>query len=481
MTEWETVWKPQAGPQKALFDCPADEVFFGGARGGGKTDGVLGKWGNKALKYGSAFNAIMFRRTLPSQDDAWERAKQIYRQVGASFVEGNVKAIRFPAGGRTRFRYIESVSDAEAYQGQNVSDVWVEEVGQYPDPRPIDRLNGILRSPHGIPTQMILTGNPGGAGQLWIKHRYIDPAPKGNKILKRELPNGDALTFVYIPSRITDNKHLLDADPRYVSRLYQVGSEHLVKAWLEGDWNAIEGAFFDGWRTERHVIAPFDIHPDWLRFRSMDWGFAAPFSCAWWVVAGEDYPLRNQVIPRGALVRYREWYGAKAPNVGLRLTAEEVAHGILKREAGEKIAYGVIDPAAFAEDGGPSIAERMFRAGVPFRRADNKRIAQHGAIGGWDQMRARLHGDGERPMLFVFDSCKEFIRTVPVLQHDPDKPEDLDTEQEDHIADECRYACMSRPWITSQQKPPEPGRDIHGITLNELWDLSEGEIRRVRI
>jgi hypothetical protein len=84
---------------------------------------------------------------------------------------------------------------------------------------------------------------------------------------------------------------------------------------------------------------------------------------------------------------------------------------------------------------------------IVFRRADNKRIPQRGAMGGWDQMRARLVGDDEgRAMIVCFSTCTDSIRTIPALQHDPDRPEDLDTDGEDHAADEWRYACMSRPW-----------------------------------
>ena len=163
-------------------------------------------------------------------------------------------------------------------------------------------------------------------------------------------------------------------------------------------------------------------------------------------------------MPRGALLRYREWYGSNGtPNVGLKLTAEEVARGIKAREKDDTIAYGVLDPAAFAVDGGPSIAQMMAREGVIFRPADNKRVSQKGALSGWDQMRGRLKGDADgRPMLFVFETCRDFIRTVPVLQHDPDKPEDLDTDGEDHVADEARYGCMSRPWIPRRVEEEKP-------------------------
>jgi hypothetical protein len=458
-----TAWSPQAGPQKALIDCPLPEIFFGGARGGGKTDGVLGKYAIKAGKYGKHFNALFCRRELPMLDDAIERSKDVYGRIKAQFNEQK-KEWRFPGGGRLRFRPLERVQDADKYQGQNVSDACIEEAGLYPDPKPIDRLQGVLRSAHGVPTQLILTGNPGGAGQGWIKQRYIDPHPRGMKILGRSLRNGAVHRYVFIPSRIQDNRLLLANDPGYINRLHLVGSDQLVQAWLDGDWNAIEGAFFDHWSL-RNIIDPIPIPKDWKRFRSGDWGFAKPFSIGWWAIVGDDTPVRpGLVLPRGAMLRYREWYGCKddQPNVGLRLTAEEVGAGIKQRQddAKEVIPDGVMDPSAFAEDGGPSIAERMGKSGAWFSRADNKRVAASGALGGWDMMRHRIKGESpDRPMIACFSTCIHSIRTIPSLQHDPDRPEDLDTEAEDHAADEWRYACMSRPWmppIKDTTKPKNP-------------------------
>jgi hypothetical protein len=229
---------------------------------------------------------------------------------------------------------------------------------------------------------------------------------------------------------------------------------------LKGIGTVVEGAFFDCWESSRHVVRPFTIPKDWPRIRSMDWGSAKPFSVGWWAVVSDDYHHEGAVLPRGCLVRYREWYGASAPNVGLKLTAEEVGEGIVSREKDDpKIADSVLDPSAFAEDGGPSIAERITRGSgskVHFRPADNKRVPQRGAMGGWDQMRARLKGDGDgRPMLYTFSTCVDFIRTVPALQHDLDRPEDIDTDGEDHAGDEARYACMSRPWVEDIVKPKD--------------------------
>ena len=125
------IWAPQPGPQTALIDCPLAEVFYGGARGGGKTDGLLGKWALKEGRYGAAFNAIMFRRTTVAAEDAIERSKEIFGPLGAKYNEAKLRW-RMPNGGRVSFAYLDSVDDAQEYQGRNVTDAWVEEAGQYP-------------------------------------------------------------------------------------------------------------------------------------------------------------------------------------------------------------------------------------------------------------------------------------------------------------------------------------------------------------
>lgn len=409
---------------------------------------MLGEWASHADMYGEHAIGLMVRRQRTELVETIERSRALYTPLGWKFHEQD-KSWRAPNGARLRFAYLERDADADAYQGHSYSRVYVEEAGTFPSYKPIAKLMATLRSGAGVPVGMRLTGNPGGPGHQWVKARYIDPNPAGFEVITDERTG---LERVYIPSRVGDNRYL---GSDYVQRLKAVGSEALVKAWLDGDWSVIEGAFFDEWSYEKHVVRPFTIPDDWLRFRSADWGSAAPFSVGWWAVAGDEHQIEGgQTIPRGALVRFREWYGASAPNVGLKLTAEEVARGIKAKEAGETIAYGVLDPAAFAVDGGPSIAQMMAREGVSFRPADNKRVSQKGALSGWDQMRARLKGDLDgRPMLYVFETCKDFIRTVPALQHDPDRPEDVDTDGEDHVADEARYGCMSRPYIP---RPPEP-------------------------
>jgi len=296
------------------------------------------------------------------------------------------------------------------------------------------------------------------SGNSWIRSRYIDPAPLGLEVLRDKFTNPftkevTSMERVYIPSRVTDNRFCNTND--YIARLQMSAGTKLLHAWLHGDWNIVEGAFFSEWDMEKHVIAPFTIPDNWTRFMSADWGSAAPFSIGWWAVVSDDYgdvlgPMSYRTdasayqgnLPAGAIVRYREWYGSpNHNNVGLKLFAEEVAAGIVERErdeprndsGGARIAYRVIDPDACREKGGPSIAERMSWKPnrVFWRAADNARVGRRGAMGGWDAVRARLKGENGVPMLYVFNNCTDLIRCLPVAQHDPDNMEDID-DCEDH-------------------------------------------------
>jgi hypothetical protein len=457
----EVIWEPQAGPQWALLRCPVFEVFFGGARGGGKTDGMLGDFASHAAKYGKDAIGLMVRRERTQLIETIERSRQLYAPLGAKFNEQD-KLWRFPNGARLRFAYLERDADADAYQGHSYTRVYVEEIGTFPSPAPIMKLMATLRSGAGVPCGFRATGNPGGPGQHWVKARYIDHAPKGMTVTKHEFRSpfdGKVITRdrVYIPSRVTDNKFL---GAEYVANLQMSGSPELVRAWLEGDWNVIAGAFFPEFSMARHVCAPRELPAHWTRFVAADWGSARPFSVGWYAVS--DGELSD--IPRGCLVKYREWYGmAGEPNVGIKLHAEDWGAGI-KARTQEKIAYYVVDPAAMHHNGGPSIAER---SGIDWFAADNKRVGTVGAMGGWDQLRARLKGDGEHPGILFFSTCIHTIRTIPALQHDENRPEDVDSEAEDHAGDETRYACMSRPYVLDNPKPQPVRFGIHR-TINEM-------------
>jgi hypothetical protein len=449
------IWEPQPGPQTAFVLSDDFEVVYGGARGGGKTDATLGEFAMHEAEYGGNAMGLLVRRSRTALEPTIDRAKQIYLPLGATWHEQKSRFV-WPSGATLRFSYLDRDSDADLYQGHSYTRVYIEELTQFVSPKPVDKLKATLRSAAGVPCGFRATCNPGGPGHNWVKARYIDPGPWRRRTVA-------GLSTMFIPAKVSDNPALDLADPLYRERLKLSGTATMVRAWLDGDWSVIEGAFFDGWATDRNVCKPFTIPDLWTRFRAFDWGYAAPFSCGWWAVATDEHVTEAGVtIPRGALVRYREWYGSTGkPNEGLRLTAEEVAQGIKQRDGSDTIAFGVADPSIFREDGGPSIAERMARAGGQrWRPADNTRVGKQGAFGGWDQMRARIKGTDDGPMLVVFETCRDFIRTVPVLQHDPDKPEDLDTGAEDHVADECRYACLSRPMVAKNPVKPNNPRDL---------------------
>ncbi len=453
------LWAPQEGPQTRFVEAEEFEVVYGGARGGGKTDAALGDFAFHARKYGAGAQGLMVRRTRRALEPTLVRARQIYGPEGAIWSESR-SCFEWPSGARLYFRHLDNDADANLYQGHAYSRVYVEELTQFPSPVPVNKLKATLRSATGAPCGFRATCNPGGAGHAWVKARYIDPGP-GERVVETFTNPFDGATLemarLFIPARLPDNPALLNQDPYYVARLAMSGSETLVRAWLEGDWNAVEGAFFDKWRP-RNVVKPFPIPRHWTRIRSFDWGYAAPFSVGWWAVASETRIDGADLIPRGALVRYREWYGQDPQTgQGLRLVTELVAQGILEREADDPKPMGVADPSIFAHMDGSSISERFRRKGVDFKPGDNTRIGRLGAFTGWDQMRARIAGDEDGPGLVVFDTCRHFIRTVPSLQHDPMRMEDLDTRAEDHIADETRYACLSRPVLGKPARPDPYG------------------------
>lgn len=467
---------PQEGLQTAYIPCPYEEILIGGSRGGGKTEGIVGRVASRAARFGAKYSAVVMRQEMPQADDLIDRAEEIWSHFGK--FRRYDKTHHFHNGARCRFRPMESVKDATKYQGQNVTEFIVEEAGNYATPAPIDRLFGALRSGPGIPTALSMSANPGGAGHAWLKQRFIDPDKLGYRPIRTVIPavpglHDELVHFrIFLPGPIKDNKILLDNDKRYIPNLYKVGDEKLVRAWLHGDWDAIEGAFFDEWRDSRHVIADIEPPEHWTKIRSIDWGFAAPFSVGWWAIVGDEIQHDGRTIPRGAMIRYREWYGCKPgkANTGIRLNADEVAAGI-KARTHEKITRTVLDPAAWGTQSGPSIAETLLRNGVPCMKADNKRVATQGHLGGWDQVRARLKGNEQgQPMIYFTQSCKDSIRLLPQMQHDPLKAEDLDTDMEDHIADEIRYAAMSRPWTKSAPKPPEQWREP---TFNEMLEMHE--------
>lgn len=484
------LWEPQPGPQSLAIAAPfITELMFGGARGGGKTDFLLGDF-LQDIHIGPAWCGIIFRRSYPELEEVLKRAKQIFAPYGAIY-RVTEKTFVFLSGATFKLRHIEGEADADLYQGHQFTWIGWDELGNWPNLNAYRKLKACLRSASAVPNKRIRSSaNPGGIGHHEVKHYFIDPAPAGMEQIVTRNEDGTQSTRMFIPSRVYDNKILLLNDPNYIGRLREIGSPELVRAWLEGDWNVITGAYFPEFRADKHIVEPFPIPDHWMKFRSCDWGSATPFCVLWHAVcSGGHFPFgpNGIYIPDGAIVTYREFYGWNGhPNQGLRWPASRVGARVKEIEQGEKITYGVIDPKAYSRHDGPSHAERMAMAGAYFRMADNNRVA------GWDMVRDRLcgsDGDPEKdngvgtPMWYVFKTCVHIIRTLPAMQHDLDNPEDADTDGEDHAPDTLRYAFMSRPWRRPKPVAADP---IIGManspTLDNLWTMREealGPVLRV--
>lgn len=494
---FNVVWEPQPGPQALAIGAPfVDELLFGGARGGGKSDFLLGDF-LQDISLGPVWRGIIFRKSYPELEELIVRAREIFLPLGANYQVGN-KTFLFPSGATLKFRHLETEIDADLYQGHQYTWVGWDELGNWPNLNAYRKLKACLRSAHGVPNKRIRSSaNPGGVGHHAVKAYFIDHAPKGLQLIENTDEDGRTTTRMFIPSRVYDNKILMLNDPEYIARLREIGSPELVKAWLEGDWNVITGAYFPEFSNEKHVVEPFALPDWWMRFKSMDWGSSSPFAVLWHTIAGEEYMTPcGKLIPKGAMITYREWYGLEPGkvNIGIRWDARRVGRRIteIEKRYGDKVSYGVIDPSAFKWDGGPSHAERMAYEGAMFRKADNNRI------GGWDAIRERLvgvlavktdiagvgHNGGPAlehenepfklvgiPMYYCFKTCVNLIRTLPAMQHDLNNAEDCDTDGEDHAPDALRYGCMSRPWARPKPDKNEGKiRLLQEATLNEIWE-----------
>lgn len=462
--------------QWVAFETLATEILYGGAAGGGKSHLMR----VAAVVWCAAIPGLqvyLFRRIRDDLIKNHMEGPKGFRAMLASWENvGWCKIvedeIRFWNGSKIYLCHCKDEKDVYKYQGAEIHVLLIDELTHFTEVmyrflRNRVRMVGLVlpKQYAGLFPRILCGANPGNIGHLWVKATFVCPAEPAAIRLMEASEGG--MRRQYIPARLEDNPSMAEDDPGYEARLEGLGSKSLVRAMRWGDWDVIEGAFFDCWDPKRHVVDPFEVPASWDRFRSGDWGSAVPFSFGWWGIVPDLFQAPNGLwLPRGCLVRYREWYGMQPnkPNVGLKLHAEKVGEGIWERETRDpKLRYGVLDPSAFKEDGGPSISERITNGSghkIYFRPADNARVPSRGAIGGWDQMRGRLVGDNDgRPMIACFSTCLDSIRTIPVLQHDPDRPEDVQTDSEDHAGDDWRYGCMSRPWIKAtaeSEKPKNP-------------------------
>lgn len=440
------VWVAQGGSQAAFLTCPIYECLYEGTRGPGKSDALLMDFAQHCGKgFGANWRGILFRQTYPQLADIVAKSKRWFFQVfpGIKFNASDY-VWTWPDGEQLFLRHMRTDDDYWNYHGHEYPWIGWEELTNWPTSGCYDSMKACSRSSYpGMPRKYRATCNPYGVGHNWVKAKFIDPAPAGVVIREGTQPER-----VRLHGSVYENKRLLAADPEYVQKLESIADENKRKAWLEGSWDIVAGGIFDDvWDERLHVIPYFDIPKSWRIDRSFDWGSSAPFSVGWWAESdGTEATLRDgtkRTFPRGTLFRIAEWYGWNGkPNEGCRMLASEIAHGILQREKEMRIAAkpGAADSAIFDTQNGVCIAEDMERIGVRWERADKSPGSRRN---GWERVRGMLKAGlvfpMERPGLFVFDTCRQFLRTMPVLPRSERDPDDVDTDAEDHIADEMRY------------------------------------------
>jgi hypothetical protein len=450
----EVLWRPQPGPQTAGLLCPAREILLGGGRGSGKSDTLLARWVLHAQLYGADAVGAIFRREYRQLEELKRRCNQLFPRLGAVFNK-TASIWTFPNGATLRFGHLWDERDADGYHGFSFSFIGIEEAGNWPTPGAINRIRATLRSPAGVPVEIIFTANPGGPGAGWLKARFVTPAPAG---YSRIVDPDTGQERCFIPSTIEDNPILRENDPAYESRLKEVGSPALFKAWRYGDWDAQPSGYFDDvWVPRRQIVPTFKVPVGWRWRRSFDYGTAAPASLGLWCVSdGSPLPqLKDRSFPRGSLIRVTELYtvvrdrsGNAIPNQGQRIVNSELGAMIAHKCGNIDFEISVADPSIFTEHGQPSTyaslreGAKQVRGSIKFDEAFNGRIV------GWQMMRDLLAESAkerpERPGLWVMDNCTEFLRTVPSLQSDRLRPDDIDTTQEDHCGDDCRYMCSAK-------------------------------------
>ncbi len=461
-----TIWKPQPGPQVKAALSLADVTLFGGSRGGGKSDCLIGRHIRGAEKYSIHWNGLIIRRKYKDFAEIRRRFDELIAAgLPATRIGGDQQTnhVRFKNGANVTLAAIQNLEQVNDFVGHQYQEISLDECTMLPFfAKLVDKMKGSNRSPHGVPCRMFCTGNPGGPGHLQVKEYFslgtggVEPG----SVIRYPLGEGYEETRVFVPSFLDDNRILCQNDPLYVARLKSISDPALRRAWLDGDWDVFIGQAFQ-FSERYHVCDPMPIPSGAPLYMTFDWGYGKPFSLGWWWV-----DLDNRIY------RFLEWYGASGPDEGLRIPDTDIAAGIKEREQkfgidGNKV-IRLAGPDCWNKKPnyqgggqGPSTSEVFAQHGIYMTPGDASRSLKIRQFR--ERLAYKLDDNGslkQWPMMMIYRTCKDFIRTIPALCMDEDNPEDIDSSMEDHIYDESCHICMARPISMEAKKPRVPETDV---------------------
>ena len=450
----EVVFAPNPGPQTEFLAASEQEVLYGGAAGGGKSFGLLAD----PMRYfdNPNFNGLILRRTNDELRELIWKSQELYPKAfpGAKWAEKKSQWT-LPSGAKLWLTYLEREDDVRRYQGLAFSYIAFDELTQHPTPFAWDYMRSRLRTTDpDLPIFMRATTNPGGAGHGWVKRMFIDPAPANQAFVATDLSSGEPLEYPeghekagqplfsrrFIPASLTDNPYLMEGG-QYEANLLSL-PENQRRQLLEGDWAIADGAAFPEFRQSVHVVEPFDIPDNWVRFRSADYGYSSWSAVHWYAI---DPAFETLIV-------YRELYLSKH-------TGKDLGRAVLDAEMGDSIKFGILDSSCWHNRGqiGPSIAEEMITMGCRWRPSDRTAGAR---VAGKNQLHERLKVDEEtgHPGIVFFNTCRQIIADLPVIPSCPKGSDDIDQRYaSDHTYDSLRYGLMSRPRSLS---PFDLGRGV---------------------
>lgn len=242
-------WKPHPKQENFLLRAQEDidELLFGGARGGGKSDaGQIWLIEPKYLKE-PKYRALVIRRNSDDLKDWIDRARIMYLPLGASFA-GQPCEITFGNGAKIRTGHLNDANAYSKYQGHEYQKMLIEELSQIPREADFEKLLGSCRSTiPGLKPQFMGTTNPDGDGHEWVKQRFDCEHPDEKVREYLEPKTGLKRRRLFIPSKVEDNPTLINNDPGYVAYLNSIKDPVLQRQWRDGSWEEpfIEGSYYN--------------------------------------------------------------------------------------------------------------------------------------------------------------------------------------------------------------------------------------------